>query len=100
MEDERITVTVPQVKDLGLAIQLYYRWTEIGNEEIRRLFGVGSNTALKLKKAVWEKMVKEQTPVWDAKKVNTEVAYQVWGLDIASMERRYEKLKKLGVLQG
>ncbi len=100
MGEEKIKVTVPQVKDLGFAIQLYYRWTEIGNEEIRRLFGVGSNTALKLKKVAWEKMVEKEIPVWDAKKVNTEVAYQVWGLDIASMERRYEKLKKLGVLQG
>lgn len=100
MENEKLKVTVPQVRDLEIAIGIYYRWTEIGNEEIRRLFGVGSNMALKLKKAAWEKMAKEQTPVWDAKKVNTEVAYQVWGLDIASMERRYEKLKKLGVLQG
>ena len=100
MENEKITVTVPQVKDLGGAIQIYYRWTEIGNAEIRQLFGVGSNTALKLKNAAREKMAKDNIPIWDANKVNTEVAYQVWGLDIVSMERRYEKLKKLGVLQG
>ena len=97
MGEEKIKVTVPQVKDFGFAIQLYYRWTEIGNEAIRQLFGVGSNTALKLKKAAQEKMTKENIPVWDAKKVNTEVAFQAWGLDIKDIERRYEKLQKLGV---
>lgn len=97
MANEKVTVTVPQVTDLGLAIQFYCRWTEIGNGEIRQLFGVGSNMALKLKKVAWEKMAKDNTPVWDANKVNTEVAYQVWGLDIKDIERRYEKLKKLGV---
>lgn len=91
-------VKVPQVRDLRYAIQLYYRCTEIGNREIRELFGVGGNLALNLKKAAREKMAELETPIWDARKVNTEVAYQTWGLDIKDLERRYEKLKLLGVI--
>ena len=31
--------------------------------------------------------------------VNTEVAFDVWGIDIADVEKRVARLKKLGMLE-
>lgn len=40
-------------------------------------------------------MAENQTPSWNALRVNTKDAYAAWGLDIEDLERRYRKLKKL-----
>jgi len=42
-------------------------------------------------------MNERSTPVWNAQRVNTEIAYEAWGLNITDLERRLKKLKALEV---
>jgi len=84
--------------NLDAAIRIYYQFTEIGNAEIREIFGVRGETACKLKRMAREVMVETNVRVWDAYSVNTKCAYHAWGLDIDDMEKRRHKLQKLGLL--
>ena len=42
-------------------------------------------------------MVDRNITVWNAQRVNTEIAYEAWGLNIADLERRLKKLKAMEV---
>lgn len=96
MKNSNYNVRIPTVTSLKTAIRLFYERTELSNEDIKDLFGdLSSATITRLKNVVREEMVKRNTPVWNANRVNTEVAYVSWGLSIDDLERRYEKLKKL-----
>lgn len=88
-------VRVPQVSDLRGAIELYWRKTEIGTNDICKLFGVNRQRAGKLKEVARDLMGTRSTVNYDARCVNTEVAYEAWGLEIGNLERRYAKLRKL-----
>ena len=97
-EMEQLNVRIPQVTDIQTAIRIYYAKTEIGNKDIRELFGsLGNHTIAKLKKAAKEQMDEDEVPNWNAKYVNTKSAYKIWGLDIEDLEKRFRKLKQLGV---
>lgn len=97
MTTTTINVRIPQVTSIEMAIRLYYERTELSNAEIKALFGAGNNTVCKLKRKARELMIERDTPVWNAQRVNTEVAYEAWGLDIKDLEHR---LKKLNALRG
>lgn len=89
-----------EIKDVGLAVRLYYEKVELNNKDIQMLFGVSSSaTVAALKDKVLRVMAERNTPRYNLRGINTDVAYEVWGLDVASMERRYRKLKKLGFVQ-
>lgn len=88
-------VRIPQVKDIRAAIELYWSKTEIGTNDICGLFGVNRDRAAKLKAVAREAMEERKTINYNALCVNTEVAYEAWGLQIADLERRYSKLQKL-----
>ena len=83
-----------QVKDIETAVILYYSRIELNNSDIKKLFGCGDNTALKLKKIAKEKAIKENYQRIDARLVPTKAAYEAWGLNIEDLEKRLEKLKK------
>lgn len=95
MPASTIKIRIPQVTSIELAIRLYYERTELSNSEIKSLFAVGENTVTKLKRKARELMNERETPVWNAQRVNTEVAYEAWGLDIKNLEHRLKKLKAL-----
>ena len=77
---------------------IYYRYPEIGNKEIKELFGgLGSATLTKYKKAVQEEQIKQNVKTSQLYTINTEMAYEVWGIDVAELEKRRDKLKKLGL---
>jgi hypothetical protein len=40
-------------------------------------------------------MAKREVLSYGMNKVNTSIAYDVWGLDVADLERRMKKLKNL-----
>lgn len=97
MPATNVQVRIPQITSLETAIRLYYERIELSNSDILKLFGkMSSATVVRLKKKAVELMVQNNTPVWNAKNVNTEMAYEAWGLDIKDLERRYEKIKALG----
>lgn len=89
-------VRIPQLVSIETALRLYYEHTELSNDNIKELFGnLSSATISKLKKKVYIRMAEENTPIWNAKYVNTAVAYKTWGIDIDNLEFRYNKLKEL-----
>ncbi|MGN0670031.1 MAG: hypothetical protein ACI4JZ_05730 [Oscillospiraceae bacterium] len=94
MQKPTINVRIPQITSLETAIRLYYERNELSNKDIEVLFGkMSSGTVWKLKQKALALMQERNTPVWNAQRVNTEVAYEAWGLDIDKLEYRWKKLK-------
>ena len=91
-------VRVPALKDIPNAIRIFYEKNELVNKDIRELFGCCSTTASRLKELAKEK-TDEGVPVWNALAVNTEYAYRAWGIEIGDLERRYQKLRKYGMVK-
>lgn len=85
------------VKDLKTCLRIYYTCPELGNAEIKELFGVGNATATEMKKPVRKRQIEEDVMVLDKNCVNTELAFKVWGIDINDIEQRLKKLEKLGL---
>ena len=91
-------VRVPQVADISAAIRLYYEHTEIGNKDIRAIFGdMGNGRIGRLKQLVLETMHERGTVHYNAQYVNTEVAYDVWGINIDRLTAGRKKLQQLGL---
>ncbi len=94
--ESKVRVRIPQISSIETALRLYYSKIELSTTDVKNLFGGVSDTvAWKLKKKAKELMTERGTTIWNARNVNTEVAYESWGLNIADLERRQEKLKKL-----
>ena len=89
---------IPQIADLGVAVRMYYEKKMLSSKDILTLFGGrrGSATIQRLKNMAKDKMVEDNVCVWNSAMVDTETAFKAWGLDIADMEFRYNKLKKYG----
>lgn len=91
-------VRVPQVADISAAIRLYYEHTEIGNKDIRAIFGdMGNGRIGRLKQLVLKAMHERGTVHYNAQYVNTEVAYDVWGINIDKLTAGRKKLQQLGL---
>ncbi len=91
-------VRVPQVADISAAIRLYYEHTEIGNKDIRAIFGdMGNGRIGRLKQLALEAMHERGTVHYNAQYVNTEVAYDVWGINIDRLTAGRKKLQQLGL---
>ena len=87
-----------QIADIETAIRIYYQYPEIDNNQMRELFGkICSSTAARYKKAVKDEQVNRNVKTMCIDAVNTEVAYDVWGIDVVDLERRLKKLKSLGL---
>lgn len=92
----QVRVRIPQITSIETALRLYYSRIELSSTDMKELFGEISDTEIwKLKKKARELMTERSTPMWNARYVNTEVAYEAWGIDVLDLERRHEKLKKL-----
>ncbi len=97
---KEISVRIPQIRDPLAAIRLFYSKTELSTGDIRELFAagkgnrIGGERAAKLKKLVRDEMNARGVQSYDATKCNTDVAYEVWGINIADLERRYAKLQQ------
>ena len=92
-------VRIPQIRDIRLAIQLYYERIELSNSDIETLFGKhSSSTVAKLKDLARDYMVQHEVKVWNPLCVNTKAAYAAWGLNIGDLENRYMKLRELAKL--
>lgn len=89
-----------QIADIETAIRIYYQYPEIDNNQMRELFGkISSSTAARYKKAVKDEQINRDVKTMCIDAVNTEVAYDVWGIDVVDLERRLKKLKSLGLAQ-
>lgn len=89
-------VRIPPITSLKTAIELYYSRTELGNADIKKLFGEhSSSTIARIKRKARQKMIEKNVQSWNANRVNTEAAFEAWGLNITDLERRYKKLQEL-----
>ena len=62
------------------------------------MFGSRSSaTVSRLKKLVKTEMIKRDMPTFNAYKINTAMAYDVWGIDINDFENRMNKIKELSL---
>lgn len=87
------------IPDIKTAIEIYDLCPEIGNKEIKKLFGTGKDKTLSMKKAVKEEMAKTRAVVMMPSNVDTVIAYRVWGIDIEDYRKRYARLKKYEMYQ-
>ena len=83
--------------DIKTAVQIYYTKPEIVTDDIRKLFSVGKSKAQRMKNEIREVMAEKGVKVWLPHSVNTEVAFEVWGLNITDLEARLKKLQRLGM---
>jgi len=89
-------LNIPPITSIDNALTIYYSHSELGNKEISVLFGkISSATLAKLKRAVKAEMNNRDTFSYGMYKVNTKIAFDVWGLDVADLEKRRNKLKAL-----
>ena len=89
---------IPSIISIKNALKVFYENGEIGNKEIMSLFGNRSTATIsRLKRLVKAEMIKRGTPIFNAEKVNTVVAYDVWCIDVNDLENRREKIKKLSL---
>ena len=89
---------IPSITSIENALKVFYENGEIGNKEIKHLFGNRSSaTILRLKRLVRAEMTKRGTPTFNANKINTVVAYEVWGIDVIGLESRMKKIKELSL---
>lgn len=85
---------VPQLPSIQEAVELYYEKPLICAGDIKNLFRCGSAKACELKKTAIAKMNELNVPVWNARLIDTDTAFQAWGLDIKKLESRLSKLQK------
>lgn len=87
-------------KDIDTAIKIYYLYPEIGNAEIRELFGsnLSSSTLTNYKKDVLKRQTELGVKTAVPHSVNTKTAFEVWGIDVDDLEIRRRKLKELGYI--
>ncbi len=91
-------MNIPSISSIENALIIYYENSEIGNKEIVKLFGNRSSaTVSRLKRLVKLEMIKKEVPSFNANKVNTALAYEVWGIDIIDLENRRKKLKEISL---
>ena len=89
-------MNIPPITSIETALRLYYSHSELGNKELVQLFGkMSTATIARLKKMVKDEMIKRDMLSYGLYKVNTVVAYTVWGIDVFDLEKRLKKLKEL-----
>ena len=93
-----VRVRIPGLKDIPTAIRIYYKKHELTTSDIIELFGCCAPTAKKMKDMARELMGERDVPNWNALAVNTDCAFEAWGLNINDLERRYKKLLKYGMV--
>lgn len=82
--------------NIGAALRLYYSKPEIGNADIKAMYGrIGSTTICKLKKLARDTMQVNDVKTLNPYTVDTVAAFAAWGLDVPKLERNYKKLQEL-----
>jgi len=99
MKNTLTRISVPQITSIDNALMIYYNNREIGNKEIKILFGnLSSATVSRLKKAARDKMIEADTLSYGMHKINTHIAFNAWGIDVPDLESRRKKLRELNLV--
>ena len=88
-------MNIPQISSVEVAVRLYYERLSLFTKDIKELFpGISSCTVQQLKKCARDKADEMGKMQYNNRSVLTECAYLAWGLDIDSLERRLNKIRK------
>ena len=94
-----MSIRVPVIVSVERAVWIYNNCPYMGNNEIEQLFGkMSSQKRVKMKNIVFDEMDERGMTRYNNTTVNTDVAFEVWGLNIADLEKRYSKLRKYGMV--
>ena len=92
-------MNIPPITSIENALKVFYNHAELGNKEITELFGRHSSaTVARLKRIVKDEMNSRGILSYGANKVNTAVAFDIWGIDVKDLEKRIKKMKELELL--
>ena len=86
-------MNVPTNVNIDAAVSLYYAKTELTTSDICAIFDCSETKGRQLKNAARTVQDKDGTPSYNARAVNTETAFRVWGLDIKRLERAQQHPK-------
>lgn len=91
-------MNTPRIASVEVAVELYYSTYALYTADLRRLFpGASATTLSRLKRAAREYTLSHGLMLIDNLSVPTNDAYKAWGLDIAELEEKFKKLKRLGL---
>lgn len=89
----------PKIASVAVAVELYYSTYALYTCDIQRLFPTASRTTVsRLKAAARDYTRAHGLLLIDNQSAPTDDAYKAWGLDIAALEAKYKKLKRLGLI--
>lgn len=88
-----------KLADPETVLRIYYANAELGSPEIRELFGdISPATIVKLKRKARTLMRERGVGHFNYYSVNTEVAFEAWGINVEKVERMYKRAKALGLV--
>ena len=94
---EGVRVRIPQIEDIGAALEVYYSRITLTNADIRRLFGrsLANGTMAKLRRLARQEEDRAGIIPTNPATVSTAAAYTAWGIDVAELERRWRGLQRM-----
>lgn len=81
--------------DIETALDIFLRCPEIGSAEIKQIFNCSGSCAWKLKKLAEKVMQEKGKETLFPHNVNTKCAFEAWQIDVADLERRVAKIRKM-----
>ena len=78
-----------------VALDLATSKNELSTQDIMALFDVKKSTAQGYKSKVLEQQAKEKVKSWYSSHVNIKIAFELWGIDVAEIEKKLQKRKFL-----
>lgn len=88
---------IPRIKSIEIAIAMYDSYICLQVKDICELFGCSKTKAQELVKPVIEEMAKKNITRLSSRTVSTEVAYEVWGIDIQKLRAMYKRQQQTGL---
>lgn len=87
-------------RSISELVDIYDTRLELGNAELRKIFGerISTATIAQLKRKV--RAAQGDLPVMGTHAIRTDVAYKVWGIDIAELHKRAEYARKRAERKG
>ncbi len=94
-------INIPPITSVESALEVYYKFPQLGNKEIRLIFGqIGSAKICQLKVIARDKMHERGEILYNDRLVGTDAAFKAWGIDVADLEKRFTRLRRMEEING
>ena len=95
-----MSYTRPKLADIATVIKIYNYSYELDTTDILKLYpGASKDYIARKKRKVKEYMKEKAIPSNDRHTVDTDIAFEAWGINIKAIEKKYSNLIKLGFLE-